>query len=873
MFLKNKKKYSLLDLEKLFSKIPIFFIMLLAGILLIITFFILNSKEKSEIDLLKQKYYLNYKFDKKEELNKFILTINEDINNSFFSVESKLKKLTYKSIGFVKSNSLNDINLIKKYFKSLENENNVEFVIFKKDNLDILYGKDSLVYINNLIFSIKNKYKFLNITIKYIYSQGKDNLQYWKDDLKNTIRLSFFDSLIINNSEYYIGAFSTINSIKKISKNSIIKHINEKKNKFWFYNTILEDTYNFEKNKKYNSAYELLKKNKRNVESNILKNYISFYNYNESSKEMSYLYSKFGFLITVFYENFIVDPIQKDLIINIKEYYKNLYLQICIYIFLFTIVLLLFTFIFTNFIKKNFKEYNVEFLDKSKSLEHWKKRFELAIIASNDGLWDINFKSGKIYFSDAWLNMFFYEKDEIKDFDTWFSLIHKDDKIKVKILFDKVFSKENDSILCEYRLKTKHNTYKWVLARGKTFLDENGDIERMLMMSMDIDKNKIMKKELSDVNLLVEDGKIVIFKVLNNKNLSFSYISNSIKNYDYKKSDFENNKLSLLDLIFEEDVNEIKNSIKEALASDLNDFTFVCRMKTPKNEIKWISCRSILLKDHSGKVSHFYGYINDITKIKVSQEELKIKVKIELEKNRKKDAILIQQSKLAAMGEMLGSIAHQWRQPLNNVSLILQFLQDNYKSSDSKTIDKFMSRANKHIEYMSVTIDDFRDFYKPSKEKNDFYLNDCISSLLFIIQSEFEYQNINIITDIKKLHLNTYENELKQVILNILNNAKDAILLKKEKLSFEAYIKIESRITDSEIIIKISNNGGEIEDDIMQRIFEPYFTTKFESAGTGIGLYMSKTIIEINMKALIKVNNIKDGVEFSIIFKKEKNDN
>ena len=536
-------------------------------------------------------------------------------------------------------------------------------------------------------------------------------------------------------------------------------------------------------------------------------------------------------------------------------------------------ILLLFTFIFTNFIKKNFKEYNAELLDKSKSLEHWKKRFELAIIASNDGLWDINFKSGKIYFSDAWLNMFYYEKGEIKDFDTWFSLIHKDDKKNVKILFDKVFSKENDSILCEYRLRTKHNTYKWVLARGKTFLDENGDIERMLMMSMDIDKNKIMKKELSDVNLLVEDGKIVIFKVLNNEYLSFSYISNSIKNYDYKKSDFENNKLSLLDLIFKEDIDEIKNIIHEALASDLNDFTFVCRMKTPKNEIKWISCRSILLKDHSGKVSHFYGYINDITKIKVSQEELKIKVKIELEKNRKKDAILIQQSKLAAMGEMLGSIAHQWRQPLNNVSLILQFLQDNYKTGDSKTIDKFMSRANKHIEYLSVTIDDFRDFYKPSKEKNDFYLNDCISSLLFIIENEFKYQNINIITDIKKLHLNTYENELKQVILNILNNAKDAILLKKEKLSFEAFIKIESDSTDNKTILKISNNGGEIDDEIIKRIFEPYFTTKFESAGTGIGLYMSKTIIETNLKALIKVNNIKDGVEFSIIFKKEKNDN
>ena len=388
----------------------------------------------------------------------------------------------------------------------------------------------------------------------------------------------------------------------------------------------------------------------------------------------------------------------------------------------------------------------------------------------------------------------------------------------------------------------------------------------MLMMSMDIDKNKRMKKELLDVELLVEDGKIVIFKLINNDKLSVQYISNSIKSFGYNKKEFELNNLSLINIVYKDDIDKVQVAINAALKNDLENFTVVCRILNAANEIRWISSRIILIKNHSGEVSHFYGYINDITKIKVSQEELKLKVEDEVTKNREKDRILIQQSKLASMGEMIGNIAHQWRQPLNNVSLILQFLRDNYKNEtvSNEQLDKFMNKANTHIEYMSETIDDFKNFYKPSKMQNKFCVKESIDTLLYMVKNQYESQNIKIQYESNEIIITNYENELKQSILNILNNAKDALLSKKESNDFEALIKISLKKENDKLKIEISNNGGSIDDDVIDRIFEPYFSTKFEHQGTGIGLYMTKSIIQNNMKGRIEVQNIEDGVNFII---------
>ncbi len=865
MLFKNDKKYSLNDIERLYSQIPLIFIIVIALLSCIITYFILDSKQAREIDLLKQKYFLNYEFTKKEEISRFKTFVEKKLKNRFTIEEIQLKNITYKVIGFVQSNRLKDPKKLENFLNNIEQSNNINIAIFKKNDLSILHGKESISYLQELIFSYK-KDKDKNLILKYIYSQGKSNLQYWKDDVARTVRLSFFDTISINGDDYYIGTFSTINSISEITKNAIISAINTDKFDIWFYDIISKRTYNFYKQKKYNDSTKLLRTKQKSKSFEILEYYYNNFGYSEKFRSYTYFYEKYDFLVSIFYDRKIVENEIKDTINKIKKDYRTLLFKIYTYILISAGLLILLTYLFTNFIKTIITEYNDELENKTVSLIHWKKRFELAIIASNDGLWDIDFKTQKIYFSDKWLDMFGYEKDEVLTFSDWFSLIHNEDKVNVEKLFDKIFAKVDDTFICEYRLKTKNDGFKWVLARGKSFLDDNNELDRMLMMSMDIDKNKRMKKELLDVELLVEDGKIVIFKLINNEDLSVQYISNSIQTFGYTKKEFEKENMKFMDLIHEEDVDKVQVAINAAVKNDLQNFTFICRMINAANEIRWISSRVILIKNHSGQVSHFYGYLNDITKIKLSEEELKLKVEDELGKNREKDRILIQQNKLAAMGEMLGNIAHQWRQPLNNVSLILQFLRDNYKNIavSEEQIDKFINKANKHIEYMSETIDDFRNFYKPSKTQNKFFVNESIDTLLYMVRNQYESENIKINFEYEKVEITNYENELKQALLNILNNAKDALLMKKEKEDFEAIINISLKKDKEKMKLEISNNGGNIGEEILYKIFEPYFTTKFETQGTGIGLYMTKSIIETNMKGKIEVENISDGVKFTI---------
>ena len=865
MILKNKKKYSLNDIEQLYSQIPLIFIIVIALLSFIITFFILDTKETRQIDLLKQKYSLNYEFTQKEHISRFKSYVEKSLKNSFSKEEIHLKNITYKVVGYIQSNELNEFKKLNKYLKNIEKTNNINLTIFKEDNLEILYGNRSISYLQNLIYSYKEE-KYKDFTLKYIFSQGHNNLQYWKDDVAKTVRLSFFDKLTIDGEDYYIGSFSTINSIKEITKTAIIDAINGGDFDIWFYDIISQKTYNFEKQKKYVDSSVLFKNEKETKSYEILKHYFNDFEYSDKFKNYSYLYEKYNFLVSGFYDKSIVENEIKDTVYKIKNEYRNLLFKIFIYILVSAALLILLTYLFTNFIKTIITEYNNELENKTVSLIHWKKRFELAIIASNDGLWDIDFKTKKIYFSDKWLDMFGYEKDEVLTFSDWFNLIHNEDKAKVEKLFDKIFAKASDTFICEYRLKTKNDGFKWVLARGKSFLNDNNELDRMLMMSMNIDKNKRMKKELLDVELLVEDGKIVIFKLLNNENLSVQYISNSIQTFGYSKKEFEKENMKFMDLIHKEDIDNVQVAINAAVKNDLPNFTFTCRMINAANETRWISSRVILIKNHSGQVSHFYGYLNDITKIKLSEEELKLKVEEELAKNREKDRILIQQNKLAAMGEMLGNIAHQWRQPLNNVSLILQFLRDNYKNKEvsADKLDKFMNKANKHIEYMSDTIDDFRNFYKPSKTQNKFFVNESIDTLLDMVKNQYESENIKINFEYEKIEITNYENELKQALLNILNNAKDALIAKKEKEDFDALINISLQKESNKLKLEISNNGGNIDEEILYKIYEPYFTTKFETQGTGIGLYMTKSIIETNMKGKIEVENIHEGVRFVI---------
>ncbi|EQB39315.1 hypothetical protein M947_07600 [Sulfurimonas hongkongensis] len=251
-------------------------------------------------------------------------------------------------------------------------------------------------------------------------------------------------------------------------------------------------------------------------------------------------------------------------------------------------------------------------------------------------------------------------------------------------------------------------------------------------------------------------------------------------------------------------------------------------------------------------------------KLKDHNKNLKLEVEIALKKARQKDKILIEQSRLASMGEMIEQIAHQWRQPLNDIGLLNQDMY--FKKQLSKLSDDDFNRIHEgidnNIRYMSDTIDDFRNYYKSDKKKESYLLDEVIDSMLSIIGTTLEYSNIKVSLDIDKdIRLLNVKNELQQVMLIILNNAKDALLankIDKKKIEIRAYKDTK------DAYILVSDNGGGIPKEIKNKIFDPYFSTKHKNQGTGIGLYMSKMIIEKNMQGSLSVENIDKGARFTI---------
>ncbi len=243
------------------------------------------------------------------------------------------------------------------------------------------------------------------------------------------------------------------------------------------------------------------------------------------------------------------------------------------------------------------------------------------------------------------------------------------------------------------------------------------------------------------------------------------------------------------------------------------------------------------------------------------------RVKKEVEKNRQQQLFMLQQSRLAQMGEMISMIAHQWRQPLNSLSTLIQSSILKYKIGkiDDEYIEYFDKSSKNLIQNMSQTIDDFRNFFKPEKQKTEFILNEVVLNVLNMIDMTLEELNIKVeFIHHDNLKISGYPNEFGQVILNIINNAKDAILEKNIK---NGKIIIELKKDERGIFLTISDNAGGIPSHIIDKIFDPYFSTKDEKNGTGLGLYMSKLIIEEHMDGILRVSNEEKGANFTIIFK------
>ena len=323
---------------------------------------------------------------------------------------------------------------------------------------------------------------------------------------------------------------------------------------------------------------------------------------------------------------------------------------------------------------------------------------------------------------------------------------------------------------------------------------------------------------------------------------------------------------------------EVRSLLNQLIKQKIDILETNIRFITKSGEFRWMEVYAQTVMDEDQKVIGFSGSMNDITIQKLATEELRLKqaqleemnrnleiiVQKEVAKNREKDLLLIQQSRLAAMGEMIGNIAHQWRQPLNAIGLVIQNILDAYEYSEltKDYLEKQVVKAGDIIHFMSQTIDDFRNFFKQDKEKRDFSLKETIVKTISFVEAGFKNHNIQLELDIgEDIIVHGYPNEYSQVLLNILNNAKDAYLNENKR---RRWVKISASAADKRSVVVIRDNAGGISEKIISKIFEPYFTTKEPGKGTGIGLYMSKAIIEKNMGGSLAARNIGNGAEFRI---------
>lgn len=412
---------------------------------------------------------------------------------------------------------------------------------------------------------------------------------------------------------------------------------------------------------------------------------------------------------------------------------RGKFLIVLVIILATVIVTVLLTFL--NRLSNNSKEIESN-LEKIKALKDTNDdlvlRYERAIEGSQEGLWDWNLLTNDVYFSKRWKSMLGYKDHELKNrLEEWDIRVHPDDKEKAIEDITANHNKETKYYENIHRLKHKDGSWVWILDRGKTYFDKEGNPIRMI------------------------------------------------------------------------------------------------------------------------------GFHSDITKLKNLESELK-----------EKEELMLLQSRSAAMGEMISMIAHQWRQPITTISMSVNNIIADIELEifEEKEIKKIAENISSQTEYLSKTIDDFRNFFKKDRVAHSFKLRELSNEISSIILASI--QNSDIELDVSKIdeemEIFTYKRELLQVLLNIIKNAKEAFeqtTISNKKIKIEVFKLVNNRVK-----IVISDNAGGIKEENLDRVFDAYFTTKEQFNGTGLGLYMSKMIVEKHLNGKISAYNSSEGAVFEIVF-------
>ncbi|APW65003.1 hypothetical protein LPB137_03710 [Poseidonibacter parvus] len=519
-----------------------------------------------------------------------------------------------------------------------------------------------------------------------------------------------------------------------------------------------------------------------------------------------------------------------------EERYSKYKKEVIFYGLIAIFFFLFFSYFVTKLLEKKFLKYKKDSETQNEKLITLKAQLDNAINIAHLGIWEWDAIKNITIWSDINYEIYGIKKGTPLNIEFIESLVLEEDldfhrKVVGKCLEDK------KAVTFEYRIK-KDNEIRILLVICDTIV-ENDTVVKLFGVVQDITE---IRKQENDLLNAQKISKIGHYDFDIEKNVfTSSFVLDDIWgiNKEFKRS-FD----TWLELVFEDDKEMMLNYFKTIVANK-TDFDKEYRVINQKTkEIKWVHGLGVMIFDDKNIPLRMFGTIQDITKIK----------ELELDKIQK-DKLLSQQSKMAAMGEMLGNIAHQWRQPLSTISTAstgAKLQKEMDILSDEQLIES-LTMINDSAQYLSQTIEDFRGFFNPNNNKiNEFDILDTFNKTLKLLNAQLISKDIEIIQDIKSLKLSSIENELIQVLINVINNARDALLINQEE---KRLVFISTYRKNKTIYIEILDNAKGIKEDIIDRIFEPYFTTKYKSQGTGIGLYMSQDIVKNHLNGEISVCN------------------
>ena len=512
-------------------------------------------------------------------------------------------------------------------------------------------------------------------------------------------------------------------------------------------------------------------------------------------------------------------------------------------------------------------------ISKRKQLEYdnncLREQMELAFSASRDGLWDWDIKNNTYYFSPRWKEMLGYKDDELKNnLVTWQSLIHPDDIEEANEEIQRNLGGKTDDYEHKHRLLHKDGHWVWILDRGKTQFDDIGNAIRMIGTHTDLTNEINLSNKLSELNHKLETTIEIAISDLKKSQAQaklgswkLDLVHDILTWSDETYNIFEVPRTmelvtykNFINSIHPDDVEKVETAYQNSLKTQ-EPYEVIHRLLMHDGRIKYVKEHCETSFDTNGEPLISVGTIQDITVEHMAVENL-----------RRKDEILFRQSRMAQMGEMISMIAHQWRQPLNAITLTTSAL--GLKIEDDKYDKTFfqsrLERISNYVQHLSSTIEDFREFFKPDKTKQETSLCKIMKNTLDLVRVGLENNNITILTEYDcKCSLFSYNNELLQVAMNLIKNAEDALL---ENKIISPTITIKCYSDSDKSVLEIGDNAGGIDTSIIDKIFDPYFTTKGEHNGTGLGLYMSKMIVEEHCKGILSVHNSSMGAVFKIEF-------